>query len=67
MKVEMKRNSVNQVIKDTNIFEEGDAVTVVGLVIKGRVRVRADGVNLVLGSGNFLGLCDLGDGIHKVT
>lgn len=67
MKVELKKNSVNQVIKDTNIFEEGDAVTVVGLVIKGRVRVRADGVNLVLGSGNFLGLCDLGDGIHKVT
>ena len=67
MKAEMKKNSVNQVIKDTTIFEEGEAVTVVGLVIKGRVRVRADGVNLVLGSGNFLGLCDLGDGIHKVT
>lgn len=67
VKAEMKKNSVNQVIKDTDIFEEGDAVTVIGLVIKGRVRVRADGVNLVLGSGNFLGLCDLGDGIHKVT
>ena len=67
MKAELKKNSVNQIIKGTNIFEEGDEVAEIGLVVKGRVRVQAEGVNLVLGSGNFLGLCDLPDKQHKVT
>lgn len=67
MKVELKKNSINQIIKGLNIFEEGDQVAEIGLVIKGRVRIQAEGVNLVIGSGNFLGLCDLDTGIHKVT
>lgn len=67
MKAELKKNSVNQIIKETNIFEEGDEVTEVGLIVKGRVRVQTEGVSLVLGSGNFLGLCDLPDKQHKVT
>ena len=67
MKAELKKNSVNQIIKGTDIFEEGDEVTEVGLVIKGRVRVHTEGVNLVVGSGNFLGLCDLTDKTHHVT
>lgn len=50
----IKKNSVNQIIKGTNIFEEGDEVTEIGLVVKGRVRVQAEGINLALGSGNFL-------------
>ena len=41
MKAELKKNSVNQIIKGTNIFEEGDEVTEIGLVVKGRVRVHA--------------------------
>lgn len=67
MKAELKKNSVNQIIKDTNIFEAGDEVTEIGLVVKGRVRVHAEGINLVVGSGNFLGLCDLADKVHHVT
>ena len=67
MKAELKKNSVNQIIKGTNIFEEGDEVTEIGLVVKGRVRVHAEGINLVVGSGNFLGLCDLTDKVHHVT
>lgn len=67
MKAELKKNSVNQIIKGTNIFEEGDEVTEIGLVVKGRVRVQAEGVNLVMGSGNFLGLSALPDKQHKVT
>lgn len=67
MKAELKKNSVNQIIKETNIFEEGDEVAEIGLVIKGRVRVRAEGVNVVVGSGNFLGLCDLLNKVHSVT
>lgn len=67
MKAELKKNSVNQIIKEMNIFEEGDEVTEIALVVKGRVRVHAEGVNLVVGSGNFLGLCDLTDKVHHVT
>lgn len=67
MKAELKKNSINQIIKGLNIFEAGDEVTEIGLVIKGRVRIQAEGVNLVVGSGNFLGLCDLDNGTHQVT
>ncbi len=67
MKAELKRNNVNQIIKGTNIFEAGDEVTEIGLVIKGRVCVQADGVKTVIGSGNFLGLCDLTEKVHRVT
>lgn len=67
MKAELKKNSINQIIKGMNIFEAGDAVTEIGLVIKGRVRIQAEGVNLMVGSGNFLGLCDLDGGVHSVT
>ncbi len=67
MKAELKKNSVNQIIQGTDIFEEGEAVTEIGLVIKGRIRVRAEGVNVVIGSGNFLGICDLSKGTHNVT
>lgn len=67
VKAELKKNSVNQIISGINVFEAGDAVEEVGLIIKGRVRVQANGVNLVLGSGNFLGLCDLEKGEHSAT
>lgn len=67
MKVELKKNSLNQLPKDTIIFEEGDGITEIGLVVKGRVRIHAEGVNLVVGSGNFLGLCDLLDKTYNLT
>lgn len=67
MKAELKKNSVNQIIKEMTIFEAGDPVNEIGLVIKGRVRVCAAGANLVLGSGNFLGLCDLSNHTHSAT
>lgn len=67
MKAELKKNSINQIIKGLNIFEAGDEVSEVGLVIKGRVRIQTEGVKLVVGSGNFLGLCDLDGGVHRVT
>ena len=37
MKAELKRNNVNQIIKGTNIFEAGDEVTEIGLVIKTKI------------------------------
>ena len=63
----LKINSVNQIIKDTTIYEKDEEITSIGLVVKGRIRISAAGVNLVVGSGNFLGLCDLSAGVYKVT
>lgn len=67
MKAELKKNSLNQIIKDTEIFTEGNPVTDIGLIVKGRVRIHSDGVNVVVGTGNFLGLCDLEGKVHNVT
>ena len=67
MKAELKINSINQIIKGTEIYVQGEEVSSLCLVVKGRVRIHAEGVNLVVGSGNFLGLCDLPLEIHQVT
>lgn len=67
MKAELKINSINQIIKGTEIYVQGEEISSLCLVIKGRVRIHTEGVNLVVGSGNFLGLCDLPLEIHQVT
>ncbi len=67
VKAELKKNSLNQVIQGTEIFSEGEPVTDIGLLVKGRVRVCAEGVNIVIGTGNFIGLCDLVERVHNVT
>ena len=67
LKAELKLNSVNQKIKDTVIYEKGDDISSVSLVVKGRIRISKEGVNVVVGSGNFIGLCDLKSETYNVT
>lgn len=67
MKAELKLNNINQVIKDTIIYEQGDEISSVSLVVKGRIRMSAEGTNIVVGSGNFLGLCDLVGDKYGIT
>lgn len=67
MKAELKKASVNQIIKGYDIFVKGDDALYVGLVLKGRIKVHAEGVNLEVGSGHFLGICDLTDASYGVT
>ncbi len=67
MKAELKKGSVNQIIKGDDIFVQGEDAVYVGLVLKGRIRVHAEGVNLEIGSGHFLGICDLLDYTYRVT
>ena len=67
MNTERKPYCVNQIMKGEIIFERGSEAAYVGLVLKGRVRIQAEGVNLVIGSGHFLGLTDLQDGIHALA
>ena len=67
LKAELKLNSVNQIIKDTVIYEKGDDISSVSLVVKGRICISKEGVNVVVGSGNFIGLCDLKSETYNVT
>jgi CRP-like cAMP-binding protein len=67
LKAELKLNNINQVIKDTIIYEQGDEISSVSLVVKGRIRMSAEGTNIVVGSGNFLGLCDLVGDKYGIT
>lgn len=50
MNTERKTYCVNQIMKGEIIFERGSEAAYVGLVLKGRVRIQAEGVNLVIGS-----------------
>ena len=67
MKAELKKASVNQIIKCYDIFVKVEDAVYVGIVLKGRIKVHAEGVNLEIGSGHFLGICDLPDSFYHVT
>lgn len=67
VKAELKKGSVNQIIKDTVIYGTGDFLDSIAMVVKGRIRVHGYGINLVVGSGCFLGIRDLNRGAHSVT
>lgn len=67
MELELNMNAVNQIPGGTVIYREKDAVQSVCLVLKGRVLVQRKGVRTVVGSGNFLGICDLYSGKYDVT
>lgn len=67
MDIKLNMNAVNQILKSTIIYEENQPVTSIGLVLKGRILVQRNGINTIIGSGNFLGICDLYTGRHGVT
>lgn len=67
MKAELKKGSVNQILKETNIYEQGDMVETVSLVVKGRIHIHGRGMSLMAGSGAFLGLRDVTRGVYGLT
>ncbi len=67
MSVDLNMNGSNAIAKGTVIYEKGEPVQSVALIVKGRVLVRANGVKTVLGSGNFLGMCDTKEKVHSFT
>ncbi len=66
-RVEISLNSMNSISDGTVLYRQGDAVESIGLLVKGRVELTANGVCMVLGSGNFLGICDVATGTHGFT
>ncbi len=67
MSADLNINATNSVVKGTAIYEKGEPLQSVSLILKGRVTVRANGVRMVMGSGNFLGMCDVETEIHSFT
>lgn len=60
-------NAVNQVEKGTTIYSENNQVDSICIIIKGRVLVLRDGIKIVLGSGNFIGVNDVYTGTYLNT
>lgn len=67
MGLNLNMNAVNQVVKGVTIYEEKEPVESIGLVLKGRVAVSREGVHTILGTGNFLGICDIYAGSNSVS
>lgn len=55
----IKMNAVNQINKGTELYSEGDEITCLLMVMKGRVIADCKGVITILGSGSFIGLNDM--------
>lgn len=66
-KAQLTLNSMNSISSGTLLYEKGDSVDSIGLLVKGRVEAVAGGVCTVLASGNFLGICDVERGVHQFT
>jgi hypothetical protein len=67
MEVKINPNAVNQFLKDTDIYTEGESVYSVAMIVKGRVLMHNDGAKLILASGAFLGIHDLYMGRYQST
>lgn len=59
MSAALKISSVNQILKDTIIYEKGQAQQSISLIVKGKVTVRSAGTITTVTSGAFLGISDL--------
>lgn len=66
-KAQITLNSMNSISGGMVLYEKGDPVDSIGLLVKGRVEATAEGVCTVLASGNFLGICDVESGVHGFT
>jgi len=60
-------NAVNQFLKGSNIYTEGEPVSSIAMIVKGRVLMHNDGAKIIMGSGAFLGINDLYLGTYQTT
>jgi CRP-like cAMP-binding protein len=67
MDIKLNPNAVNQFLKNTVIFSEGEPVYYIAMVIKGRILISNEGSRIVVGSGTFLGINDLYTGRFQST
>ncbi len=55
----LKSNEINQLVKDTVIFQEGDTVTHIFIILKGHILAKNRGSKITLFQGNIIGIPDL--------
>ena len=54
-KVQLTENAMNSIENGAVLYEKDTKVESIALLVKGRVELVADGISMVLGTGNFLG------------
>ena len=52
----LKTNGKNMVSKDEIIFQEGDALTQIGIVLSGKVIMQGENIRIVKSQGSYLAL-----------
>lgn len=57
--------AVNQVDKDSIIYDLGEQIDSISLILKGRVLAKNNGSKTMLGSGSFIGVSDLNMGKYQ--
>lgn len=67
MSIKKNSNAVNQVEKNSIIYDFGEQVDSISLILKGRVIAEREGSKVILGSGNFIGSSDLNVGKYQST
>lgn len=67
MKSKLNLNAVNQFQKGTIIYSEGEPLSSIALVIKGRVQIHHDGARYLMGPGTFLAVNDVFHGKYQST
>ncbi|TAH72791.1 MAG: cyclic nucleotide-binding domain-containing protein [Anaerolineaceae bacterium] len=67
LKQKINLNAVNQYPKGDNIYTEGEPISSIALVIKGRVQISHDGARYVMGPGAFLAVNDVFHGEYQST
>ena len=63
----LKTNGRNMVSKDEIIFQEGDALTQIGIVLSGKVIMQGENIRLVKSQGSYLALNSLENQVYSAT
>ncbi|CRZ35646.1 hypothetical protein DFR55_12335 [Herbinix hemicellulosilytica] len=63
----MKLNAVNQLSKGTVIYNEGEPLNSIALLVKGNIQVYHDGARYLVGPGSFLAVNDVLHGVYQST
>lgn len=67
MSVIKNNYAVNQIDKNSVIYELGEQIDGISLILKGRVLAKNNGSQTILSSGNFVGVSDLNTGRYQST
>lgn len=67
MVLKLNPNSVNQIAAGTDIYKEGEPVSSIAMIIKGKVTIHNSGAKITMASGAFIGINDLYAGKYQST